>query len=257
MKIALCFSGQPRFFDNQEMIEFLRDLNAEDAEVDIYMHLWKPKDPNNFARSPWTNIQADDAKISVDNLEEDLKKIYNPFSIEIEEERILVEDPSIYKRTPSPTSPEFVHRMFYSQWKVGNLLRNSGKTYDMVFRLRTDTAVMGLKKLSELVGDKIWVPDNCPVFGWFNDNFSLSSQENYLKLSETYLNIKEFYDNGYDMNGEPMLKAQAIKEDIYGKITKNRYINVGLYRGGNPPVIQGIWIGEMFQQLVKLNKNQP
>ena len=252
MKIALCFFGQPRFYNNKEILTFLRDLRAEDAQVDVYMHLWKPTSGTNYLRSPWSGIDEKNAVIELEDLREHLEDIYEPKAILIEDERNILDDPSIFKRTPAPTSPEIVHRMYYSQKKVGELLKESGETYDLVFRMRTDSVVMGLMPLAGLIGDKIWVPDNCPVMGWFNDNFSISSQENFFKMIGAYDNLQKFYDEGADMNGEPMLRAQVRHEGIANNITRNRKINVGLYRGDSPTRLQGLWINEEFRQNVEL-----
>jgi hypothetical protein len=252
MKIALCFFGQPRFYSNNEILEFLRDIKAE-GEVDVYMHLWKPEKEDNFMRSPWSGIEDAHAKIDTENLREKIDDIYEPVALEIDDERIFVPEPLKYRRSPAPTSPEIVHRMYYSQWRVGELLKASCKEYDLVFRMRTDSSVKGLRPLKELVGDRIWVPDNCPVMGWFNDNFSVSSQENFLKMVGTYNNLDKFYQEGADMNGEPMLKAQLNNEGIIDKVMKNRFINVPLIRSEKPLRLQGVWVNDEFRQTYQVD----
>lgn len=253
MNIALCFYGQPRFYGNKEILEFLRDLRSEKINADIYMHLWKPMDSKNYLRSPWSNIEDDHAFMDLENLKEKIEDIYNPVSLIIEDERNILSDPSYYKRTPSPTSPEIVHRMFYSQMMVGESLEKSGKDYDLVFKIRTDSAVKGLKDLYKLVGSKIWVPDNCPMLNLFNDNFSISSKENFLKMSKAYQNLKTYYDQGADMNGEPMLKAHVRNLGIEHLITKNRFINVGLVRSENPLRLQGIWYEDVLRHKIQFD----
>jgi hypothetical protein len=104
-----------------------------------------------------------------------------------------------------------------------------------------------------LVGDRIWVPDNCPVMGWFNDNFSVSSQENFLKMVGTYNNLDKFYQEGADMNGEPMLKAQLNNEGIIDKVMKNRFINVPLIRSEKPLRLQGVWVNDEFRQTYQVD----
>ena len=252
MKIALCFFGQPRFYNNNEILEFLRDIKAE-GEVDVYMHLWKPQADKNYMRSPWSGIEDKLAVIDLENLKEKIEDIYEPVAFEIEDERTMVDDPLKFRRAPAPTSPEIVHRMYYSQWKVGELLKASGKEYDLVFRMRTDSAVKGLRPLKDLTGDRIWVPDNCPVMGWFNDNFSISSQENFFKMVGTYNNLEKHYNEGADMNGEPMLKAQLKHEDILENIARNRFINVALVRGEKPLRLQGVWMDDTFHQTIQFD----
>lgn len=252
MKIALCFFGQPRFYNNNEIREFLRDIKAE-GEVDVYMHLWKPAKDKDFMRSPWSGIDEKLAIIDTENLKEKIEDIYEPVALEIEDERTLVENPEKYARTPAPTSPEIVHRMYYSQWKVSELLKASGKEYDLVFKMRTDSAVKGLKPLKELVGDQIWVPDNCPVMGWFNDNFSISSQENFYKMAGTFNNLDRFYHEQADMNGEPMLKAQLKNEGVIENVRRNRFINVALVRGEKPLRLQGVWYDDEFRQTIQFD----
>jgi len=254
MKVALCFFGQPRFYSNEEIRAFLKDLRMEnDTTVDVYMHLWNPKDPKNFARSPWSNIDESAANIDAENLREKIEDIYEPRVLVIEEERDFLKE-NKYSRAPSDSSPEFVHRMYYSQWKTGEMLKESGEQYDLVMRIRTDSAVMNLPSLQDLVGDWIWVPDNCPVYGWFNDNFSVSSQENFLSMVDVYNNLDKFYQEGVEMNGEPMLRAQVRSKNLENKIRRNKNVNVALLRGENPTRLQGVWINGEFRQHVQLEK---
>lgn len=252
MKIALCFFGQPRFYNNNEIREFLRDIKAE-GDVDVYMHLWKPEKENNYMRSPWSGIDENLAVIDLENLKEKIEDIYEPIALEIEDERTFVSNPADFRRAPAPTSPEIVHRMYYSQWKVGEMLKASGKEYDLVFKMRTDSAVKGLRPLKDIVGDRIWVPDNCPVMGWFNDNFSVSSQENFYKIAGTFNNLDKFYNEGVDMNGETMLKAQLKHECVLNNVMRNRFINVGLVRSENPMKLQGVWANDAFHQVLQLD----
>ena len=249
MKIALCFFGQPRFYDNQEMLTFLRDLKIESVEVDTYMHLWRPKKSQNFSRSPWSGLDEKDAKIDLENLEDRIREIYEPSDLCIEDERDMLADPRMYLRSPAPTSGEFAHRMFYSQWMTGEMLKKSGNTYDLVFKMRTDSAILKLVPPGNLIGDRIWVPDNCPVMNWYNDNFSISSQENFLKMVDAYSNLDKFYQEGVQMNGETMLKAQLKKEGLEEKVRRNKNINVGLVRAVNPLKLQGVWINDQMMQM--------
>jgi hypothetical protein len=144
--------------------------------------------------------------------------------------------------------------MYYSQWKTGEMLKESGEQYDLVMRIRTDSAVMNLPSLQDLVGDWIWVPDNCPVYGWFNDNFSVSSHENFLSMVDVYNNLDKFYQEGVEMNGEPMLRAQVRSKNLENKIRRNKNVNVALLRGENPTRLQGVWINGEFRQHVQLEK---
>ena len=68
----------------------------------------------------------------------------------------------------------------------------------------------------------------------------------------TYDNIEKFYKEGADMNGEPMIRAQVRLEGIENNITRNRNINIGLFRGENPTRLQGLWINEEFRQNVEI-----
>ncbi|MFM2009852.1 MAG: hypothetical protein RLZZ479_242, partial [Bacteroidota bacterium] len=78
--------------------------------------------------------------------------------------------------------------------------------------------------------------------------------ENFYKIAGTYDNLSNFYHQGVDMNGEPMLKAQLTKEGVINNLMRNRFINVGLVRKENPLRIQGVWVNDEFHQMIQLEQ---
>lgn len=246
MKIALCFYGQPRFYKNQEIVDFLRDIRAEDVEVDVYMHIWKPSEKD-YTRSPHSGIDLHLAVIDdYQNLEERVKETYSPAALVIEDERKLCETDDLFQ--------EIARRRFYSQKKVSDLLKESGKNYDLVFKMRTDSAVRGILPLKELNDKYIWVPDNVSSPYFYNEDFSISSQENFYKSTDTYSNLKEFGARGAAHFGETMFKAQLEKEGLTKNARRNRFINVGLVKGERPKRLTGVWINEEFHQAIELQE---
>jgi len=246
MKIALCFYGQPRFYKNQEIVEFLRDIRAEDAQVDVYMHLWKPSEKD-YTRGPHSGIDSHLAVIDdYQNLEERIIETYSPAALVIEDERKLCEVDDLFQ--------EIAHRRFYSQQKVSDLLKESGKDYDLVFKMRTDSAVRGILTLKEISDKYIWVPDNVSSPYFYNEDFSISSQENFYKSTDTYSNLKDFFKNGVAPFGETIYRAQLEKENLKKAVRRNRFINVGLIKGERPKRLKGVWINEDFQQAIELQE---
>jgi hypothetical protein len=73
-------------------------------------------------------------------------------------------------------------------------------------------------------------------------------------MVDVYNNLDKFYQEGVEMNGEPMLRAQVRSKNLENKIRRNKNVNVALLRGENPTRLQGVWINGEFRQHVQLEK---
>lgn len=156
MKLALCFSGQPRFV--KECCHHVLTNVIQDYDVDVFAHLWFDEDlqkkPYKFGGSGGWESQ----RIS-DNAIDDFKKIYNPVDILVEPSKFfgdsdLDDDFDLseakYWSGGLEKEPNFKERQinnclsyFYSLSEVNRLrklyeYKNKIK-YDYVIRCRTDT----------------------------------------------------------------------------------------------------------------------
>lgn len=157
MKVAVCFSGQPRFIN--ECSETIIKNVFGDYLVDVFAHLWFDKDlltkPYKYGGSGgWENQRISEKAI------DDFKKIYNPLDIVVEKscnfyDPYMEEDFEISQNrywSGSLSEPNYMERQikntlsnFYSMSEANRLklkyeYKNRFK-YDWVFKVRTDVHV--------------------------------------------------------------------------------------------------------------------
>ena len=90
----------------------------------------------------------------------------------------------------------------------------------MVIRSRFDLACG--QDIEFTLDDSVWVPSCCPYSDRVNDMFSISNYDNYLKLSQVFLNLKEFEKEG-KAEMEWALMRQIEKENLSIKRFKADY----------------------------------
>lgn len=157
MKVAVCFSGQPRFVN--ECSESIIKNVFGNYSVDVFAHLWFDEDlltkPYKYGGSGgWENQRISEKAI------DDFKRIYNPIDIVVEEscnfyDPYMEEDFEISQNrywAGSLSEPNYMERQikntlsnFYSMSEVNRLklkyeYKNKFK-YDWVFKVRTDVYV--------------------------------------------------------------------------------------------------------------------
>ena len=201
MKIAVCFSGQPRSLEAAYPYykKNLFDPNP-DAQIDVFCHSWEG--------------------VSLDNI----YSLYKP------KKGLL--SPSLpssldkkYTKTPNPERhpPRFTVSAFFSIFQ-SNLLRiqheQENSKYDWVIRTRYDYALNAEIPFHKLSQDKLYVP-NCrisPQRDFCNDQFAVGSSHIMTAYSSTYLWLEQFYSRGTEMIGENML-SENLK--MYGLVGDN------------------------------------
>jgi hypothetical protein len=192
MKIALCFSGQPRSV--RSGYEYYKK-NILSDNVDVYAHLWKSDEVEIFG------------------------KLYQPKSIKVQKQ--LLGSYSEYKNTPNATKypQRFTYSMFFSMFMCRKLLVESGIKYDWVIRTRTDYAMNVVIPFSSLDPTLMYIP-NCrmvPTRDFGNDQFAFSNMKNMVQYMNTFVNIDEYYKRGTQFIGEDMMSANLHKYNLYGE----------------------------------------
>lgn len=198
MKIALCFSGQPRSFEKG--YEYYRKNLLEENQVDIFIHSWNTE------------------------YNQRLIELYKPKSY-LFEDTLNGNFDSVYKNTPDAENfpPRFTVSMLYSMYKSCKLKTNyeikNGFVYDWVIKSRTDYALNGKIPFDKLEKDKLYIP-NCrmvPDRDFGNDQFAFGSSEVMNKRMTIYENMDHFYDQGVSMIGEDMMQAQIRMYHLIGE----------------------------------------
>tara|TARA_Y100000389_G_scaffold194379_1_gene224289 strand:+ start:2695 stop:3462 length:768 start_codon:yes stop_codon:yes gene_type:complete len=160
MRIALCFSGQPRFID--KVAPIIKENIIGDYNVDVFAHLWFDEElqskPYKFGGAGgWRNQRIESNAI------DDFKKQYNPKDLLVQSSKKFLNsylsdnyEASLkrYKRgaIDNPEEPDFAIRdvnnitsYYYSLMKVCLLKKEyeyeHDFKYDMVIKIRTDSIV--------------------------------------------------------------------------------------------------------------------
>ena len=184
-RIALALSGQPRFakitYDY-----WYKDL-IERIEADVFFHTWWSYDMvGSLYPSHARSVLFDEDMLITDKTAFDLKKMYNPKLCAWND----------YKDFNFTKTNQY---QYYTQYAVSELIRNysdrNNIKYDFVIRSRFDLAVG--QDIEFSVDDSVWVASCCPYTdGRVNDMFSISNQDNFMKISQTFLNLDEFDAQG-------------------------------------------------------------
>ena len=213
MKVAVCLSGQPRFFS--QTFPYLKKNILDKFDCDVFLHAWhNPENTGScYSGASWTNGLTDTIKKDTDLM---LLDLYQPKSYKIEPQ---------YENFPTPrpieeythniaggTSANVIFSMIYSmceslklreQYEIENQIE-----YDVVIRLRYDFVVWKNIDLNlDFDGGIYYTMSTKSVYpeklcDWFN----FGSSENMTKYSTAFDNMDSYYwDSGVEMAGESIL----------------------------------------------------
>ncbi len=203
MRTAICFNGQPRFYN--DMYNHVWGKLIEKYDADVFIHTyWSQKDVGELYPVRVESVfDREDIMIKEDTIDK-IKNIYKPVSIEYD-----------WYDTVNVSKHKNNYYQYYTQYAVKNLKslyeKNNSFKYDMIIRTRFDFACRRIDYDLDL--SFLWVPDTCPDGSLYTDAFSVSSSEYFDKISDCYTNLEEFEKNG---NGdmERAFKSQIEKESI-------------------------------------------
>jgi hypothetical protein len=187
----------------------------------VFIHTWDNDDPE---------------------LLQNYAKLYNPVAMMVEKPLEGKFDET-YTNTPNMEKhpPRFTVAMFYSMYKSCELKTTEELSkhfnYDWVIKSRSDYALNVKIPLEELDNTKLYIP-NCrmvPERDFCNDQFAFGSYETMNKLMAIYLYMNHFYEQGVQMIGEDMMKAQLHESNLHGEnlvyVNMNNPFPPGNYNG--------------------------
>jgi hypothetical protein len=213
MKIALCFSGQPRGLS--VAYEYYKRSLLSVYDVDVFCHSWSS------------------------DLDQQILDLYNPKDYIFEPVKFDENDDKKYVNTPNPDKwpPRFTLSAFYSINESKKMFQSAGINYDWVIKTRYDYALNVKIPFDQLDKKKLYIP-NCrmvPERNFGNDQFAFSSELVMSKYMSTYENLDIYYSRGTQMIGEEMLKANLIHNDLVGEnlvyVDMNNPFPPGKYNG--------------------------
>lgn len=208
MKIALCLSGIPRFWES---------FNLEDyGEVDVFIHSWKEPCSENlciqsncpnskgleYSWNPLILDKLNPKKVQIDSLEE-----WSPYF-----ERI-----KSYFRINEGKCRNSVIPMFFSIYRSIQLAM-SGE-YDIIVRSRFD--IRFLQKIQYIKDETVKIPDQSHYLG-VCDQFAYGNPSLMSKYSKTYLYLEQCPD--VQLNPEILLKIFLRKQRIKTTLTNDEFV---------------------------------
>lgn len=211
MKVAVCLSGQPRWFKKAQ--PFLKKNLIDKFDCDVFMHAWfdPKKVGENYSGAAWTRGKTDQI---LKNTDKHLISKYKPKLSLIEPQHDYF--PSTrpineYRCTTNGTSANIVFSMFYSMCKSFELREQyeneNNFKYDVVVRLRYDYVVLETPDFDLDFDNKVYhtmSPESAypeKICDWFiyGDSSTMST------VSKIFANLDEYHDKGVGVDGENML----------------------------------------------------
>lgn len=186
MRIALCLSGQPRFYNHPNSYGQLKnkimDRYQKNDHVDVFIHTWVFHNKTTeqlYETGPWNYVKVNELEYNSEKIQTELTDLYSPKAF-LAEEPISNKEATKDQDTNASYMTKNMPSMFYSMMMADQLRRQYSQQlnfeYDIVIRARTDTWIQSeLPDLVKLEKDKLYVPDDCPCVQYFNDNFSIAT----------------------------------------------------------------------------------
>lgn len=185
MNIAICISGNKRTFDKlKQNIEnnLINDSNIIFAVLDEQVDL-------------------------------DIDR-----ALYFQEQKLFTDYIDKFNNQKRPETPvNNVLQMFYRIYKCGQLKKEyeneKNIEFDIVVRLRPDLEFLNKVCFKFLNDNEIAIPSEYN-FGGICDQFFYSNSKTYDKISELYLNISNYIDEGCAFHPESLLLHHCCKHDI-------------------------------------------
>jgi len=214
MKIALCLSGQPRWF--LECSQFFKDNIVNNFEhVDIFIHTWF--DGEKYQSS----INGLETGLAHPDTIKMINEIYQPVKFVVEQPRTFINNED-YPHRRSTTPPNNAFSMFYSIKRSIEIMseheRDLEFEYDFVFRSRFDYAIN--RKFDSGVIDSLEKMNFYSPHVVTHENphchadFNIGCSKTMKILGQTFDNILGLGSEGVTLATESMTYYQMLKNSI-------------------------------------------
>ena len=249
-KIALCFSGQPRFIEDG-FPYILKNL-IQNNEILVFAHLWHGSDITNKAYKFGGNGTWQNQRIRV-NAVEQFRNLYNPVELLVEEPRNFKNSSidfaeSINRYYPgsisNPLEPDFRNRTinnmlsaFYSMSEVSKLKKKYEHSNDLIFdwvvRCRTDSQIQTKIKFEKFNPNFINYSGNQnQPDGMVNDWLNFGSSKNMDVFMNQYATFEFLIEKTMSVNGgaaSPEM-IHRVNLDLHGISAQSHNIKISLPR---------------------------
>lgn len=159
IKVALLFSGQPRFLEEREnpCFQFIYQNIIQKYHCDVFCHYWwSAKSSDVYVTAPWSGLGT--MKIHPD-IPQIVQTLYSP-KVQIHEEPLKMQEYSNYKQFESRTV--YNHLSMYTSmkrcWEIfSGFVKEHNLEYDFVIRCRFDSVLDDFPNLETLDKNKVHI----------------------------------------------------------------------------------------------------
>ena len=221
MKIALCFSGQPRFIE--ECAENIKLNLIEGYDVDVYAHGWWHESYKGKVIAFESEKTFDKNKEASDVFNEVYKPVRSVFEPQVDFSKYMNRY-DMSKNFCGIENDIFVKKAIFTQLSslysimmADQVLGPDRSNYDVVARVRTDLLFDQKVKWENFAGESLKVSDGRPVAGWgpfcdwfaFGDPISMLAYANmysfhYAFNSKGLIHVHEFVEHSLKSQGVPL-----------------------------------------------------
>jgi len=226
MKVALCISGQPRFYKGPGF-DSIKSVFLDRYNPDVFFHTWWSQDDvgKTYAAAPWSGVAGSpDLIVRAETLEE-LLALYRPKLWKNEPIRVFSLARDYSGNTSDPSyAPANLFSSSYSLKQAGSLKRiyeaTQGLTYDRVIRIRFDSWFRSEVHLEKSEADAVLIPDVCPNPDLLYDCVSFSNSADFDAMSNLYDKLDEYFLDGVSMNAEQMFMRNLLQTGLLPRVRK-------------------------------------
>lgn len=211
MKIAVCFSGYPRFYDRI-------DLSDYGDNVSIFYHSWDDTYEELIKDSCVSNFSSN---VSVDKYvaNDSLKDYLKPTNIKVEsfcKKRAYFENLYRRFRNCEGRTRRSVFPMYYSVSESIKLALNYSEKFDIIVRTRFDIRLE--QPINYAIDETLHIPDQFHYFG-INDQLCYGPPSLMKKYADVYSYITSIPN--LQLNPEILLKKHLHKQKIPTSLTED------------------------------------
>jgi hypothetical protein len=239
MKIAICFSGQPRFVSEcyQGIKPNLIDANGN-HDIDVFVHTWFSDETSEkiLYHNEFSSFSGE-AKIKKTSVEE-IKELYNPLDLMVEPPMDflpVVDYEGSFARQINASHKMGVDKSEYIKMRLNshysslysimqaNLLKkkhelNHGFLYDWVLKLRFDNIVKSHIDLSNLDSNFLYHQEMGKGESEIADWINFSNSKNMDSYSSAFATIENLADSSNKKYGwfspESILKEACLRDNV-------------------------------------------
>lgn len=209
MRVALLFSGQPRFVDGRSYRSIKEHL-LDKYECTCFCHYWIDDKPMPVA--PWSGLNMFMCDKNVGDM---IKALYSPVACR-GDPPLLATAVTQYTNTTSPITPYNLSSMYKSMHECWQLYEaHKDHAFDFYIRLRYDCVILAFPDLHAMHPDALYVADHHPNQPCLANNILCTGREAVMRtVMSIYHSLDNMAAHGVLINDEQCMFAHAKNHEI-------------------------------------------